>query len=46
VLVGKGYFDKVVAPRGEITPGEVTLILKDYLKPVRKSGGDSPSRQV
>lgn len=30
VLVSKGYFDKVIAPRDEITPNQVTLILRDY----------------
>lgn len=30
VLVLKGYFDKVVAPKGEITPNQVAKILKDY----------------
>jgi hypothetical protein len=30
VLVGKGYFDKVVAPKGEITLSEAISILKDY----------------
>jgi hypothetical protein len=38
VLVSKGYFDKVVAPRGEITPSQATLILRDYFsgKPIRE----------
>lgn len=30
VLIRKGYFDKVVTPRGEITPDQVTPILRDY----------------
>jgi hypothetical protein len=30
VLIGKGYFDKVVAPKGEITLSEAVSILKDY----------------
>jgi hypothetical protein len=30
LFVRKGYFDKVIAPKGEVTPTEVTLILRDY----------------